>query len=404
MRTVAFLNLGCRENLLDGQLIASFFQSNGYELLDNIEEADYIVVNSCGFCETAERHSMQAYERALTSRKEGARIVFAGCLPAINKKLIRERGYDDVMITPRTISRFNSLLEASIPIESLQIRDLPFNPDARGVKGIVLGFTQRTAAFLKAIPGFPMPRWFWQALYLPTRFTEYIRISIGCLGKCAFCAVRRAKGATKSVPAEIIMHHFKDALSRGKKSIAFSCDELGSYGLDIGTSIVELLQRVTSIPGDYHLILRNTEPNYILEYWDKLKPIFASGKIGYVVMPMQSGSNKILKLMNRFYKAEDYLWLVKEMRKYTPKLLIRSHVMVGFPGETEDDFRESCNYIKELPIDHFKVHKYTERPYTPAAKMPDPVPDEIKEKRYWKMEILNIRCLLKGYRWFPMRP
>lgn len=404
MKKAAFINLGCRENLLDGALMADFFKQNGWEVIAEVEEADYIVVNSCGFAKFAEQDSMKAYYRAVASKRDGARIIFAGCLPAINKQLIRSEGYDGVMVTPRTLGRLNELIEASIPIESLQVRDLAFDPDAVGLKGLALSFTQRAAAFLKGVPFFPMPRWFWQAFYLPTGKTEYIRISIGCMGRCAFCAIRRAKGSMKSVPLGIVLARFKDALRRGKKSIAFSCDELGGYGQEMGIDIATLLEEITAIPGDYHLILRNTEPEWIIKYWERLKPIFASGKIGYVIMPLQTGNDKIMRLMRRSYTTEEYLWLVKEIRRHAPKVLIRSHIMVGFPGETEEDFEETCNYIKELPIDHFKVHMYTERPFIPSAKLPGQVPKEAVEKRFKRMLRLNLLCQLKAYRWFPLRP
>lgn len=404
LRSVHVVNLGCRENLAIGSLATHYFVENDWEVVEAPESADVILLNSCGFCESAERMSMREYDRLMAAKRADARLIFAGCLPAINKALVRSAGYQGVFVTPRTLGRLDEMIDAAVPIESLDVGCLPFTPSDTGLKGILLNAVRGTASALSRIPYAPMPRWFWQMLSLPWHDTEYVKVGVGCLGECSYCAIRRAKGSTKSVPIDAVMKRVEEAVGRGVTSIAFSCDELGSYGQDIGTDIATLLESVVSLPGEFRLILRNLEPEWIRDYWDRLEPVFQTGRIAYVITPLQSGSDRVLALMRRHYTAAEYRRVIEGIRAASPKTIIRTHLMTGFPGETREDFRETYRLVGSLPLDHFSVFEYSERPYIPSAKLPDQVPQAVIEHRRRHMLLLNAVCYLKPGRWLPLRP
>jgi tRNA A37 methylthiotransferase MiaB len=221
------------------------------------------------------------------------------------------------------------------------------------------------------------------------------------MNQCSFCSIPRAKGRTKSVPLEIVVERVQDAIRRGKRSVALSCDELASYGQDLGTNIAALLDALSALPEQFGLTLRNVHPEWLIRYWQDLKPIFARGKIRYMVVPVQSGCDRILALMKRNHTAAEYQALVREIREISPETVLRTHILLGFPGETEDDFAETCRFVKDLPVDSVFATVYSERSFTPSAELPGKVPAHIARARALKIRALTRANILKGWRWHP---
>lgn len=282
MKKAYCVNLGCSENHLDGALISNYLETNDWELDDDPETADLIIVNSCGFSEETERKSISSYQELLLRKRSDAQVIFAGCLPAINKQAVRAAGYEGVLVTPRKLHLLDSVTSAHISIDSFQLGCVPYHSDNIGIsfgKSALFPWNLiqkpiKLVAFLDQIPSFKMPRWLRQVLYTPDKDAEFIRISIGCKNICSFCSIPRSKGSTKSVPPTVVLEKVKDAVSRGKKHIVLSCDELASYGQDLGTDIVSLLDKITGLPEQFYLILRNVHPEWMIKYWAGLEPIF----------------------------------------------------------------------------------------------------------------------------------
>jgi tRNA A37 methylthiotransferase MiaB len=396
--------------MLDGALIGRYLESNDWQLVGNPEEADLIIVNSCGVTEGLEQRSLRIYRDMMAAKRVDARVIFAGCLPAINKQAVRAAGYDDVLVTPRRLHVLDTITDATIPLDSLRSGCVPISSD-----GIGLSFTPHRGASLtdklkglvrraRTIPVLPIPRWLWQVAYYPDQQTEFVRISVGCMDSCSFCSIPKAKGTTKSVPLDEVVARVERAIARGRRSLALSCDELGSYGQDRQENIVALLDRVTSVPGEYFLSLRNVHPAWLLRYWSELRTIFARGKIRYIVLPLQSGSDRVLTLMKRNHSAEEYRWLVEQIRETAPRTILRTHVLVGFPGESADDFRRTYQFLRRLRVDSFYVHRYSERSFTPSANLPDKVPADVIEARARRLEWLQRLRLMQLHTWLPLRP
>lgn len=406
LNTFHCVNLGCAENALDGSLIASHLEGNDWQEVERPEDADLILVNSCGVTAEQEQRSIDVYHDLTARKRPETRVVFAGCLPAINKQRVRDAGYEDVLISPRRLHVLDEVIDARVPIDITRSGCVPANADNIGLsfdgtqyaRGQAIA--KKAAAILRAVPWVPVPRALLQFLYAPDADTEFVRISVGCKNRCSFCSIPRAKGSTKSVPPAVVLERVQDAVRRGKTTISLSCDELASYGQDLGTDIVFLLEQLTSLREDYRLILRNVHPEWMIRYWDGLEPSFRRGKISYIVIPVQSGSNRILERMNRNHTAEEFRSLLTKIRKASPEIIIRTHILVGFPGETESDFWQSYALVKRLPIDSLCVHSYSERSFTPSASLPDKVPTAVTHQRAEVMKTLDpLYKLVKVYAW-----
>lgn len=412
-RTACCISLGCSENMLDGSLIRHYLESNGWTPVDDPAEADVIVVNSCAFTRTMQQDSLRTWERAMAARRPGARVILAGCLPAINRRAVLEAGYRDVLVTPTTLNRLDAVIEASAPMDKVRSGCAAFSSDRIGLSFGYSGRPLFRALFetvrgavrgLSAVPGLPVPRWLWQLLYLPDHGTELVRISVGCLNRCSFCSIPRAKGTTRSVPADVVVERVRAALQRGKRQIALSCDELGSWGQDLGSDITVLLDRLTALPGDFQLILRNVHPEWLIRYWPGLEPVFRRGRISYAVIPLQSASDSLLAAMLRHHTAAQFLDVVESIRRASPRTILRTHLMVGFPGETTADFEATRRFARRLPVDSFCVHEYSEQEFTPSAARPGKVPPDEIRRRARRLRQVEWQAMIRGFRWRPWRP
>jgi len=401
------ISLGCSENALDGSLISSYLKSADWKQVKTPQDADLIIVNSCGFTESAEERSIQSYQYLLSIKKPEARVIFAGCLPAINKQAILCAGYNDVLVTPKNLHLLNEITDTRIPTGDEKIGCTPYSTDNIGISffGTHFNFVQvllkKFISILSIIPFIELPRWLSQFRHLPTKDTEFIRISVGCRNECSFCSIPRAKGAIKSVMPAIIVERVRDAVRRGKESIALSCDELASYGQDLECNIAILLAQVTALPSKFGLILRNVHPEWMIKYIEELKPSLRIGKIKIIEIPLQSGSDKILRLMKRNHTVQQYQWLLEEIKAVAPRVIIRTQLLVGFPGETDEDFQKTYNQIKKLPIDSFCVHCYSERNFTPAVDLPNKIPADVALERASTLRALDpVERMLRLFRWY----
>ena len=209
-----------------------------------------------------------------------------------------------------------------------------------------------------------------------------IKVSTGCLGACSFCAVKLSRGKVKSKSITDIANEFKEGLKNGYSEFSFIGTDLGSYGLDRNTDLVKLLQRIISIPGDYNIRLRNIHPKFLKRMLPDLRPILASDKISFISVSAESGNDRILKLMRRGYTSDEYVDIIQSIKSVNPNIKIRGQLMVGFPGETDEEFQDSIKLLDILDVDMTEVYKFSPRIGTQAAILPDPVPEEIASERY----------------------
>ena len=223
------------------------------------------------------------------------------------------------------------------------------------------------------------------SVYNPNTFC--IKVSNGCSNQCTYCAVKLSRGDVKSKSIEDIDKEFKEGLKKNFKEFALIGTDVGSYGRDKGINLIHLLKELLKNKGEYKIKLRNIHPRFLIEMMPEMQKILKSGKIPYICSAVQSGNNRILKLMDRGYNIEDFKKTISLINKNFPEVDLRTQLMTGFPGETDDEFRDTFELLDAINFDYVEVYHFEARPGTKAAEMKNQVPKKIARRRYHKLLI-----------------
>ncbi|MCD6486515.1 MAG: radical SAM protein [Syntrophobacterales bacterium] len=407
---------GCSRAETEIELLGQYFEANGFKLKERIENAELVLVSACGFDLCSEKTSIKLLRKAFKKKGEKARFVVTGCLSAINREIIVETFGDQALLLPaRSLGKLDELISAKVPFKKIiEKGDFSRSLVKTDVKlrkeqaESILEFPQ--SYNLKAKRTFSSFERFMAALLLTrTKIDDLIAhfpkclqlqfirqshhlvpsllLSRGCQGQCTYCGIPSAVGPLKSLPLERIADNFRSILAQGNRVIGLVATDVGSYGQDNGSSVVELFQRLFAFDEKFQLIINDFNPRWLVEYSDDLIDLFAANadKIDYILMPIQSGSEKILSLMKRRHTAYEVREHMLALKKAVPGIHIGTHVMVGFPGETEEDFNATLDFLKTINFYYMKVFKYDDRPRIEAAKLPDKVPEKIKRRRLLKL-------------------
>jgi ribosomal protein S12 methylthiotransferase len=354
MKKLAIVQLGCPKNQVDGEVLAGCL-AGGYALVADPDEADVIVVNTCGFITEAKEESIETIFHMLEQKKHrpGVKVIAAGCLA----------------------QRYASELCASVPELDGVIED--DNP-------------VRAAAALKAAaaPGrLPRPAGerFLYSHDLPRlrsqRYTAYIKIADGCDNRCSYCAIPAIKGPYRSRPMPSILAEATALARDGARELILVAQDTSRYGLDLygGLKLPELLQALARTEARWIRLLY-CYPEF---FTDKLIAVMRDEPAicHYVDLPLQHASDRILRAMNRRGTARDAAALISRLRAAMPDITLRTTFITGFPGETEDDFRLLEDFVRETRFDHLGVFAYSEEDGTPAAARADQTALPLRESR-----------------------
>lgn len=352
---IHFISLGCPRNLVDSEVMIGILLKNGYELSPQLEEADYIVVNTCGFLEASREESLQVIGESLQTKKEGAKVIAAGCMVQTHSDPLKEKFPD--------------------------IHYLLGSGDVENILAAVRSDEEGTAvtsakSYLEAgeIPRF---------ISTPRHYA-YLKIAEGCRKRCAYCVIPTIKGPLKSKSKEQILKEFQLLLNQGAKEIILIAQDLGDYGKDQGfkkvDGLIDLLTELMKEEKNFWLRLLYLYPDEItpqLIQFMKDHPRICP----YLDMPIQHVNNQILKSMHRATSKEQIIQTIAALRKELPEVFIRTSLIVGFPGETEAQFEELCSFLEEHPLDNVGIFKFSREPGSAAYDLPDQVPEEIKQRR-----------------------
>ncbi|MFC2162138.1 radical SAM protein [Candidatus Altiarchaeota archaeon] len=387
----------CPRRRIDCQKIFDYLEANGMTYTPELSEADLVIVSTCGYIRQAEDDSIKAVKYYMKNKPAHARLIVTGCLPAINKEQLKKIG-DMMMISPTSLRELDELIQAKVGFDDIpdphDIRDFPvslpdrplterlsyaFEPNMRFVKKVlskVTGTASGSGNKFVSKYNHPLLDRSQEGLY-------NLRIATGCLGQCSYCAIMSATGSLKSKPLDQVVAEFTEGLSKGYKKFILIAGDTGCYGLDIGTDIVRLLEEILAIDGDYRLIINDFNAQWLVKYRDRLTPLLAGNKdkIDHIILPVQSGSDRILSAMNRPYKIGDVKECLKSMREKVPGLVFTTHIMVGFPDETDEDFEESLGFITEYGFPYVDVYCYEDRPNTASSGLMDKVDAKIMRQR-----------------------
>jgi ribosomal protein S12 methylthiotransferase len=351
-KKVNLVSLGCSKNLVDSEILLRQFQLNGLEIIDNSRKADYIVINTCGFINDAKDESISAILEAIDLKKSGKvkKVVVMGCLS----------------------ERYKSEL-----IEEIPEVDAYFGvTDYKGV------LTELGLDLKKELLG--------ERLITTPKHFAYLKISEGCDNPCSFCAIPLIRGKHQSKPIEQILSEAKYLADKGAKEIILIAQDSTYYGLDIYGSreLARLLKELTRINGIEWIRLLYTFPAKFPE--EILDVIAEEEKIcKYIDIPFQHISNKILKSMQRGISKRRTYELIDLIRNKIPAVAIRTTLIVGYPEESDEEFQELINFVREVKFDRLGVFTYSQEENTKAYELGDSIPQKVKDER--KKEILRIQ-------------
>ncbi len=331
---------GCTSNKADSQIMMGLLRQAGYRITDNENDADYLIVNSCAVKSATEDKIIHRLKKLSKFNKK---IIIAGCLTKVNSERIKKTVPNfSAMIDPRSVHKIVDVVE--------QVKD--------GKENIV-ELSEKPADKPK------LPRFSF------SKVIDIIKLSEGCLSNCTFCATKLARGNLYSYRPDIIRDAVKAGLDEGFREFHLTSEDSSAYGRDIGTSLSELLESVAKIQGKFFVRVGMMNPLHFkkIELKDLIEA-YKNGKIfKFLHLCVQSGSNDVLKIMRRGYDAEDFIRYVQEFRKDIPDLNLHTDIIVGHPGETEEDFEQTLNLIKEIKPDFVNISKFGARHGTLAAKM-----------------------------------
>ncbi|MBQ6759683.1 MAG: 30S ribosomal protein S12 methylthiotransferase RimO [Selenomonadaceae bacterium] len=361
-----FVSLGCAKNLVDTEVMLGIMQERGIELTANPADADILIVNTCAFILSAKEESITTILHLADFKKGRCRaLIVAGCLGQLYKReLLDEMPEVDAVIGT---GAWNRIMEAIA--ETLS-----------GRRVILLG--EREIIYDAKTP----------RLRTTPPYTAYVKIAEGCNNRCSFCSIPLIRGRQISRPIEDIKLEVERLASQGVKEINLIAQDTTAYGTDLygKPQLVELLRELVKVDVPWIRILYA----YPRRFTDELIDLIAAEpKIcNYVDLPLQHASNKILKLMNRPDTRESIEALLKKIRAKIPGVVIRSTFIVGFPGETDDDFQELKNFLQEQRLDKVGIFTYSREEGTAAYDFPEQISEEVMQERYH--DLMSMQSLI----------
>ena len=353
-RRVGFISLGCPKALVDSEQILTQLRAEGYEISPSYDDADLVVVNTCGFIDSAVEESLDAIGEALA---ENGKVIVTGCLGAKEDGDVVKKAHPQVLAVtgPHALPEVMSAIHTHLP--------QPHDP------------------YTSLIPP--------QGIRLTPRHYAYIKISEGCNHRCTFCIIPSMRGDLVSRPIHQVMQEAEHLVNAGVKELLIISQDTSAYGVDVKyrtgfwqgrpvkTRLAELAQALGSLGVWVRL-------HYVYPYphVDEVIPLMAQGKIlPYLDVPLQHANPRILKAMKRPANAENNLARIRQWREICPDITLRSTFIVGFPGETEAEFEELLDFLREAQLDRVGCFAYSAVEGAAANQLPDTVPEEIKEDR-----------------------
>ena len=373
---VGFVSLGCSKNLIDTEVTIGLFKDHNYTIVNNPSKADIIVINTCGFIEEAKEEAINTILEMAEYKKRNCKyLIVMGCL----------------------VQRYCKELEKSLPEVDLfipiQEYDKLWNIIENYIKLNKKSENKETSKKISEIKQMPMLK---QPEFLNREITTgknyaYIKIGEGCSNKCTYCAIPYIRGPFVSRKMEDIIEEAKMLAKKGIKELIVIAQDTTKYGVDIygKSKLAELLEELSKIEDIKWIRFLYSYPEGITQ--ELIDLVATNNKITkYFDIPIQHISNKILKTMNRKTSKQQIENLIKNIREKIPNVVLRTSLIVGFPGETKDDFIELQDFIKKAKFDKLGTFMYSKEDGTPAEKLPNQIHGNTKKSRYNKiMKIQN---------------
>lgn len=384
---IGLISLGCAKNRVDAEMMLYTLRQEGFELVRDVRFADVAVVNTCGFIEDAKKESIDEIFDLIRLKKSGRikAIIVTGCLAERYGSEVMKEIYEiDAVVGIGGNNRI-----ADVVRDVLEGKKAELFPPKEDL--MLCGGRVRTTPF----------------------YTAYIKIAEGCDNKCTYCAIPMIRGPFRSRPMDDILNEVRELAAKGVKEFILIAQDTSRYGEDLcGHSMLpELLRELCKTDGDIWFRILYCYPERIT---DELIDVIANEKkiLKYIDIPLQHCNGQVLRRMNRHGDRESLTALVKKLRERIPRLTIRTTVMTGFPGETEEQFAELSGFVQEIRFDRLGCFAFSQEEDTPAAKLDGQLPEDLKRRRCeiimeqqarimdeeaGKLIGRNIRVLCEGY-------
>jgi threonylcarbamoyladenosine tRNA methylthiotransferase MtaB len=370
-QTVALHTLGCKLNFSETSTVGNEFLRNGFSIVDFKEKADVYVLNTCTVTQRAEKDCRQFVRKALRQNPE-AYIIVTGCYAQLRPEEIANIKGVDVILGSNEKFKLFSLID---------------NFRKRNLACIFVSPADKLNDFGPA-----------HSTDADTRTRAYFKIQDGCDYKCSFCTIPLARGLSRSMNPDDVIIQFKNLVDAGYKEIILTGVNVGDYGKSFSTNLFKLLLKLVDAEGDFRIRISSIEPNLLS---DEIIELTASHEkmCRHFHIPLQSGSPEVLKQMKRRYKVENYSELIFKCIERIPEIGVGVDVIVGFPGETEEYFMETYNFLNELPVSYLHVFTYSERPDTKAIEFSGAVEVYERRKRNNMLRILSEKKRYNFYKY-----
>ena len=363
------VSLGCARNLVDSEVMAGLLEKNDYQIVQQPSDADVVLVNTCGFIGPAKEESIETILEISRLKEEGKvkKLIVAGCL---------SQRYPDEMASELPEVDF-FIGTGEVPRIAEILREHEFNSTRRQYIGIPSYLYDDATPRLRSTPS----------------YTTFLKVSEGCDHKCAFCIIPQLRGPHRSRPIDSVVKEAVSLGQQGVKEINLIAQDLTAYGRDRkdGTTLHGLLREMAQVDGISWIRLLYAYPNFLDQAL--LDVINNSDKIcKYIDIPFQHVSKSLLQRMRRGKSGSEVRQAMEKLRAAIPGLTLRTSMIVGFPGETEADFEELLDFVEEAQFERLGVFKYSEEEGTAAARMPQTVTEEEKERRW--QEIMELQAAI----------
>ena len=354
---VNVVTLGCEKNLVDSEIMSGLVHARGYSLVDKPEDATVVIVNTCGFIDAAKEESVNTILN-LAELKETAKLkalIVSGCLTQRYKQeLMDEMPEIDGIVGTGDFHRINDIIDEALGGKKpIYVGNPVFNYEEK------------------------LPR-----LLSTPRHTAYVKIAEGCDNACTFCSIPIMRGKFRSRSIESIVAEAEQLAAQGVKEISLIAQDSTNYGTDLyeGFKLPELMNRVSEVPGVEWVRLHYAYPGFFTD--ELIETIATNPKIcKYIDMPLQHSEDAILKRMRRPGRQRDARELIARIRARIPDVALRTSMIVGFPGETEEECERLCEFVREMKFDRLGVFAYSQEEDTPANRLPGQLSDETKQHR-----------------------
>jgi ribosomal protein S12 methylthiotransferase len=357
--TISFVSLGCSKNLVDSERMLGLLGQDGYALVPDSQQSDLVIINTCGFIDAARRESIGVIEEMLERKRSGhvRGVIVAGCLAERQKDDLLEQ-FPDVdhvvgVFGRDEIARVADRLMGGLDEQRTLFRPAPIQ-------------AQDDRARLRITP----------------RHLSYLKVSEGCDRFCTFCAIPLMRGKHITKPIEMVVAEAEELAADGVRELILVAQDMTYYGLDLygRTRLAELLREVGKVEGIDWIRILYCYPQF---FTDELYDVLSNTPkiIPYLDMPLQHINDRMLKMMNRRHNRQETEAIIARLRATIPKLVLRTTLIVGFPGETEAEFSELLDFVAATRFERLGAFTYSFEPDTPAAKLPDQLPDQVKTDR-----------------------